>query len=88
VDRRACAGSARPWPAGVAPARRLAVVKADAYGHGAVPVAREAVRAGATWLGVALVEEALGRPVGLALRIADEVVGRGDGAPAKGEKVL
>ena len=35
-----------------------AVVKADAYGHGAVPVARVAVGAGATWLGVALVEEA------------------------------
>jgi alanine racemase len=35
------------------------VVKADAYGHGAVPVARAAVEAGAAWLGVALVEEAL-----------------------------
>jgi alanine racemase len=34
-----------------------AVVKADAYGHGAVPVARAALAAGATWLGVALVEE-------------------------------
>ncbi|MEX0834791.1 MAG: alanine racemase, partial [Nitriliruptor sp.] len=34
-----------------------AVVKADAYGHGAVPVARAALDAGATWLGVALVEE-------------------------------
>jgi alanine racemase len=34
------------------------VVKADAYGHGAVPVARAALRAGAAWLGVALVEEA------------------------------
>jgi alanine racemase len=37
----------------------MAVVKADAYGHGAVPVAREAVAAGATWLGVALLEEAI-----------------------------
>ena len=36
----------------------LAVVKADAYGHGLIPVAEAAVRAGATWLGVALVEEA------------------------------
>jgi alanine racemase len=43
----------------VAPAGLLAVVKADAYGHGAVPVAGAAVRAGAAWLGVALVEEAL-----------------------------
>ena len=36
----------------------MAVVKADAYGHGLVPVANAAIGAGATWLGVALVEEA------------------------------
>jgi alanine racemase len=42
----------------------MAVVKADAYGHGAVAVARAAVEAGATWLGVATVEE------GAALRAA------------------
>jgi alanine racemase len=36
----------------------MAVVKADAYGHGLVPVAKAALEAGATWLGVALVEEA------------------------------
>jgi alanine racemase len=36
-----------------------AVVKADGYGHGAVPVARAALEGGATWLGVALVEEGL-----------------------------
>ncbi|MBX5467334.1 MAG: alanine racemase [Firmicutes bacterium] len=35
----------------------MAVVKADGYGHGAVPVARAALEAGATWLGVALAEE-------------------------------
>src|SRR6056297_3622304 len=35
----------------------LAVVKADAYGHGAVPVARALQSAGATLFGVALVEE-------------------------------
>jgi alanine racemase len=35
----------------------MAVVKADGYGHGAVMVAREAVDAGATWLGVATVAE-------------------------------
>jgi alanine racemase len=39
------------------PARVLAVVKAGAYGHGAAPVARAALDGGATWLGVALVEE-------------------------------
>jgi alanine racemase len=42
----------------------MGVVKADAYGHGAVPVARELAGAGAAWLGVALPEE------GAALRAA------------------
>ena len=37
----------------------LAVVKADAYGHGLVPVAKRALGAGASWLGTALLEEAL-----------------------------
>jgi alanine racemase len=35
-----------------------AVVKSDAYGHGAVPCARAALAGGATWLAVARVEEA------------------------------
>jgi alanine racemase len=35
----------------------MAVVKANAYGHGAVMVARAAVAAGATWLAVATVDE-------------------------------
>jgi alanine racemase len=43
----------------VAPAALLAVVKADGYGHGAVPVARAALDAGASGLGVALVEEGI-----------------------------
>ena len=38
----------------------MVVVKADGYGHGDVAVARTALKAGATWLGVALVEEGLG----------------------------
>ncbi|MEO9328335.1 alanine racemase [Gordonia aurantiaca] len=37
----------------------MAVVKADAYGHGAVPVARAALAAGAAELGVAHITEAL-----------------------------
>ena len=37
----------------------MAVVKANGYGHGAVPVSRTALEAGATWLGVALVEEGI-----------------------------
>jgi alanine racemase len=35
----------------------MAVVKADGYGHGSVATAYAALEAGATWLGVALVEE-------------------------------
>lgn len=42
----------------------MAVVKADAYGHGLVEVARAAQSGGAGWLGTALLEE------GLALRAA------------------
>lgn len=37
----------------------MAVVKADGYGHGAIPVAQAALEAGATWLGVAILEEAV-----------------------------
>lgn len=37
----------------------MAVVKADAYGHGLVPSARAALAGGATWLGVAQLSEAL-----------------------------
>lgn len=47
-----------------ADAELMAVVKANGYGHRAIPVARAALQGGATWLGVALVEE------GLALREA------------------
>ena len=39
-------------------ARLCAVVKADAYGHGAIPAARVAVEAGASYLAVATVGEA------------------------------
>ncbi|MDX1977856.1 MAG: alanine racemase [Pseudanabaenaceae cyanobacterium bins.68] len=35
----------------------MAIVKADAYGHGAVGVSQAAVAAGASWLGVATVSE-------------------------------
>lgn len=39
-------------------AATMVVVKADGYGHGAVEVARTALRAGATWLGVCTLHEA------------------------------
>lgn len=35
----------------------MAVVKADAYGHGVIPVAQTALEAGASFLGVAIVDE-------------------------------
>ncbi len=43
----------------VAPAAVMAVVKANGYGHGAVPAARAAIAGGAEWLGVVHVAEAL-----------------------------
>lgn len=64
VDLDAVRHNVRNLMAMALPAALLAVVKADGYGHGAVPVARAALEAGASWLGVALVEE------GIALRNA------------------
>jgi alanine racemase len=43
-----------------APAALCAVVKADGYGHGAVPAARAAQSGGASWLAVATAQEAAG----------------------------
>jgi alanine racemase len=57
VDLNAVRANTRTVADLAAPAALLAVVKADAYGHGAVPIAHAALDAGATWLGVALVEE-------------------------------
>lgn len=37
----------------------IAVVKANAYGHGAIPVSRAALSAGADWLAVAIPEEGI-----------------------------
>ncbi len=57
VDLGAIGANVRALRAAVQPAEVLAVVKADGYGHGAVPVGRAALAAGASRLGVALVEE-------------------------------
>jgi alanine racemase len=46
------------FAAAAAPARICAVVKADGYGHGAVPAARAAQAGGAEWLAVATAVEA------------------------------
>ena len=54
----------------VGPAEVMAVVKAEGYGHGLVPSARAALAGGATWLGVAFLEEALAlRAAGISGRI-------------------
>jgi len=59
VDLDAIRANVRALAAAAAPAALLATVKADAYGHGAVPVARAAVEAGAAFLGVAFVQEGI-----------------------------
>ena len=59
VDLEAVRTNVEALRALCAPAEVLAVVKADGYGHGAAPVARAALEAGATALGVALVEEGI-----------------------------
>jgi alanine racemase len=59
VDLEAIRANVRALAAAAAPADLLATVKADGYGHGAVPVARAAIEAGAAWLGVAFVEEGI-----------------------------
>jgi alanine racemase len=45
-------------------AATMAVVKADGYGHGALPVARAALEAGASWLGSCSLAEALAMRAG------------------------
>ncbi len=58
VDLDAIAANVATLAARAPGADLCAVVKADAYGHGAVRVARTAVAAGARWLGVATAVEA------------------------------
>ncbi len=59
VDLAAVAQNVEVVRERAAGAQLMAVVKADGYGHGMVPVARTASAAGATWLGVAQLTEAL-----------------------------
>jgi alanine racemase len=48
----------------------LVAVKADGYGHGMVPAARASIAGGATWLGVATLDEALAlRAAGVEARV-------------------
>ncbi|MBA9047606.1 alanine racemase [Streptomyces phaeogriseichromatogenes] len=70
IDLGALRANVRTLRARVGDAAVMAVVKADGYGHGAVPCARAAVEAGATWIGTALPEEALAlRAAGLTQRV-------------------
>lgn len=71
VDLGAIRANVRVVKAAISPGTALwAVVKADAYGHGAVAVARAALQAGADHLAVALPEEgALLRRAGVTARI-------------------
>jgi alanine racemase len=60
IDLEALRANVRTLRARVAPhVQLMAVVKADAYGHGAVRCAEAALAAGATWLGTATPHEAL-----------------------------
>lgn len=58
VDLDAIASNVAVLAAAAPDSAVMAVVKAGGYGHGARPVARAAVRGGASWLGVAQVSEA------------------------------
>jgi alanine racemase len=65
VDLTAVAHNVDAFRSHLGDTELCAVVKADAYGHGDVPVAETALDHGATWLAVALLEE------GIRLREAD-----------------
>ncbi|MET8584989.1 alanine racemase [Streptomyces collinus] len=70
IDLAALRANVRALRARAEGAALMAVVKSDAYGHGALPCARAAVEAGATWLGTATPEEALAlRAAGLDTRV-------------------
>jgi alanine racemase len=59
VDLGAIGANTATLAAIAAPAALCAVVKANGYGHGAVPVAQAALAHGASWLAVALTAEAV-----------------------------
>ena len=59
IDLGALRGNLERIRESVKAAGVLAVVKADAYGHGAVRIAGALAQAGVDWLGVALVEEGI-----------------------------
>ncbi|MFD9540621.1 alanine racemase [Streptomyces sp. NPDC060022] len=70
IDLAAVRANVRALRARASGAQLMAVVKSDGYGHGAVPCARAAIEAGATWLGTATPQEALAlRAAGIGGRV-------------------
>ncbi|WP_069171137.1 alanine racemase [Streptomyces griseus] len=70
IDLAALRANVRALRARASGAELMAVVKSDAYGHGAVRCAEAALEAGATWLGTATPQEALAlRAAGLGGRV-------------------
>lgn len=68
IDLTAVAHNVAAFREHLGPTELCAVIKADGYGHGDVPVAEVAVAHGASWLAVALLEE------GIRLRESDVTV--------------
>ncbi|MFI1866269.1 alanine racemase [Streptomyces jumonjinensis] len=70
IDLAALRANVRSLRARAPRAALMAVVKSDGYGHGALPCARAALEAGATWIGTATPQEALAlRAAGIQGRI-------------------
>jgi alanine racemase len=70
IDHSALAHNVRTLRERAAQSQFMAVVKADAYGHGLLPVARTAVAAGAEWLGAAQFSEAFAlRDAGITAKV-------------------
>jgi alanine racemase len=86
IDLAALAGNFARLRARAGPRALIAVVKADAYGHGAAPVVRRLVREGCEWFAVATAAEAAAlRRAGLGARLL--LLG-GVGSPAEARAAL
>jgi alanine racemase len=80
IDLDAIRGNVEALRARAGAAEVMAVVKADAYGHGLIPSARAALAGGATWLGTALIEEAVAlRAAGVGGRLLAWLAAPGEG---------
>ena len=59
IDLNSIGYNVRQFKHNSSDAELMAVIKADGYGHGAIEVAWEAIKNGATWLGVATAKEGI-----------------------------